>query len=1102
MWRVYIKEFIALLIIINLLLIFLILLGNPPEVHYSGWKSALTSLDYPVFFLIFLTICHLKATDRLGLIKETLARNKFLVIILCLAFLLRFVGIFYPEHHGIVEQEIYTLPIQAAYSGEWLETFKKFSSFETLGLFIQGAIFKLTTYFNFKPFINVFHFLFPDKYYFLNLPSPQIDSWPLWSADGSYNGLSQYEIDRYALNYFIIRLISVFFGTLTVYLTYLIARLLFGESVALFSSLCLGITFIHVVMSMIGRQYVIATFFATLTFLSCWYVMSKGRLRDYLFFGIAMGLTNATKVFPALAIPFITAWVFDFLYNKKKDELYKKRFYTKSSYALAAGTICVFVFVIGCPYTFVDPELFYYRLVNVINCLTDPAGWGLNYFSAEIGPPNWVWWTDFMSSSGLSLPLYLSTFLGMTICIYRAIVHFKREDVLLLSVNFTYFYMLATAVTRREEFIVFITPFLAIFSGIFIVALIELIGRAAFHSDRPRKVILASSLFFIIGIPFFKILLFDYSINTADNRTKAAEWIDDNIPADSHILLIGPYTFKTIISDKHLIDKESGLKNDFHYYLSAGVDYFVVPAVRDLGQFIYHPYIYPEIQSNLKLLHNADKQAEFYRPFFKNRFFSPIITAGNIINEQFDQPLEIYKTNGYALFTAPPMLCDPDFILEPPENVAMFLNGFELVGDQTSDYGKSFQSAKKGAKLWLMPKVSKGEYVLKFRVKVTDNSNPEPVVQVRLGSNWEGKDYGSFCIKGSDIKHSGEFHDVVCSLHLPQSACLSLDITTLTETPVYVESIFIKRFPELLYDPYLLLHPPDQGPRCSDGFELLDDKKSPYGISYRSRVKGAEICIMPRASKGEYQLIFRARAKDNLDTRAIMRIQTGSIFKGADYGTFYIKGTDFKSPDKSQDISYNVRVPQDSRLSINLTTLSKVEIHLESIRIKAIPWGKDFLLEGASHPDRLYYFDTKSDLEMTDVTYNTVALSRYTNAVVTEDALWAKKGEVVGVGGPYQDFPPGKYRVEYRLKTGYYPHDMMDILATIRVQKSGGAIIFNWRELKRTDFSTLEDFENFGLTFELKEKTTLEFFTSFTGMTDMWLQKIHVNSLKSDNFSE
>src|SRR3990167_4619000 len=183
MHTIDIKKLVKRLIIIDLFVIFLILFGNPPDVSSSSWKTEFTTLDYPVLLLTLLVICHLKTTDRLGLIKETLARNKFLAIILTLTFLVRFAGIFYPEHHGLVEQEIYVLPIQAAYSGEWLETFKQFSSFETLGIFIQTILFKPTTYFHFKPFITYFHFLFPDWYYFMNLPSPQIDSWPVWTAD-------------------------------------------------------------------------------------------------------------------------------------------------------------------------------------------------------------------------------------------------------------------------------------------------------------------------------------------------------------------------------------------------------------------------------------------------------------------------------------------------------------------------------------------------------------------------------------------------------------------------------------------------------------------------------------------------------------------------------------------------------------------------------------------------------------------------------------------------------------------------------------------------------------------------------------------------------
>lgn len=775
------KKILKIFIILDIFLILLIFLFR------------IIFLDYPVILLLIALIWYWKLNNKLVRIKTFLKKHSILTIILGLSFLVRFLGIFYPEHYGLVEQEIYTLPIVASFSGKWLETFNQFSSFETLGLFIQGTFFNLTTYFDFKLFINFFHFLFPQHYYFLNIPSPDVHHWPSWSPDGTYSGLSPYLVDRYALNYFLVRLVSVMMGTATIVLVYFSAKNLFGKTVALFSSLVLGFTFLHVVMSTIGREYAISIFFVTLVFLFACYILKKGNIYSYLFCGVAIGLVGAVKVFPASIFPLLTAFILDSFYNKEKKESYSKNLFKKLPYLIFAFIAALFTFLVFSPRLFLDFETFSSGTSNVLShFLGNP--WGMNYYSAKVGLPSWLWWTKFMAGSGLYYPLFLATILGMGIAFYKAVFRFNKESILLLSAILPYLYLINISASRREEFIVFITPFLAILAGIFITQVVGLIRNTTYYSAKSKNIILIGALFLLIGIPILRIFLFDYSINTADNRTKVAEWINKKAQEGDYIYFIGPYTQKIMVSpDKYLISGEDLLRQDFDYYLNTRIDYIVVPAIRNFGQFVYHPKEYQNILNNFKLMHYGQLEAEFYKPFFEDGFFSPVITLGDLVNEHFDGPLQIYKLKKDIPDLSNALEMNPDFISNPPAPVYRTLDKFETIDDKQSNSKKNLFTRQKEAQLSIMPRFGRGKYQVIFQIKTNVNWDSNEIVLIRMGSNIGQKDYGVYYIKGIDFQFPKQYQDFTYSVDFSKASRLSLDLITLSDHDIYLESIIVKK---------------------------------------------------------------------------------------------------------------------------------------------------------------------------------------------------------------------------------------------------------------------------------------------------------------------
>lgn len=665
-------------------------------------------LDRPVIVLSLLLGAY---WFKKGKLKEIL-ENKTILLILFFAFLIRFLGIFFPEHYGLTEQEIYTIPIYAVYSGDWFAAFNLFTSFETFGLFLQTVFFYLTTYFDFRIFISLFHFLFPEHYFFLNIPSLWSTTWATWSPDETYSGLSRVLIDRYALNYFLIRLVSVIFGTATVGVIYLTAKKLYGKTAGIMAAAILSMTFIHVVMSMMGRMYVISAFFTSLTVLFCLFLIGHGSKKYYFLVGVFLGLTNSIKVFPALVIPVIFAVIFTLFKRRQLNQTPAKGFFNIIINIFLVGIGIVGSFILTSPTLFLYPDHYMRMVTSVITLVTGSTVWGLNYYSSEVGLPNYLWWTKLLLETGLTLPFFVIMLLGLVYLIYRCLFYRKSGDWILLFSVVPYYFMLINSPTRREEFITFIIPFFAILGSLGLNLIIETVRKINQKSLRERLIIL---LFFLVfTIPVVKNTLFVYSVNTADNRTKASSWINKHVPLNSYLYVIGVYPGKLHLdSDSYLLGKEDNLVQDINFYRATGVEYLITYAIRDLTPFVYHPSQYQLILNNLNLLKNSTKEAEFYKPFFKDGYFSSIITLGDLVNEHFDMPLEIYKINKSK--TPVSYKIDSLFLDTQKSLTPIVVENFGLVDNAEADGQKLFKSSSANAKIKLLLKFGRGDYDIVFR---------------------------------------------------------------------------------------------------------------------------------------------------------------------------------------------------------------------------------------------------------------------------------------------------------------------------------------------------------------------------------------------------
>ncbi len=107
--------------------------------------------------------------------------------------------------------------------------------------------------------------------------------------------------------------------------------------------------------------------------------------------------------------------------------------------------------------------------------------------------------------------------------------------------------------------------------------------------------------------------------------------------------------------------------------------------------------------------------------------------------------------------------------------------------------------------------------------------------------------------------------------------------------------------------------------------------------------------------------------------------------------------------------------------------------------------------------------------------------SRYGNTAAGSNSL---------VYGPYIPLPPGDYSVQFRIKTTRNAPN--NAIAILDVCGHSGQKIYSQRDITGDDFKTSGKYEIFTLYFHLKEKDNLEWRVYFTGLADVWVDKIQL----------
>jgi YYY domain-containing protein len=394
--------------------------------------------------------------------------------------------------------------------------------------------------------------------------------------------------------YLVGRIAAALSGTVTLLVLFLLGKRIYGDRAAIFATLLLAVTVLHVQLSHFYTVDIFLTLIVVACLLAAWRCAQEGDLFSYLATGALLGLGGATKGAAVFLLPpiLLAHWFGPGNRNRRRW-----------SYAVLLAAAALVFFFLAQPYAILDVGHFL-RDLNEQRRMVTGVG-DFPYTRQYAGTIPYLYQVGNTLAWGLGLPLELLAILGCGLAAARAL---RRGgawgDRFLLSFVIPSFLVVGFLHTKHMRYLAPIVPFLCLFAGRLVDESIE---RLQARTWRMTAVVLAAVLF---GLTALYALAFSRIYLVPSTRTAATEWIaanagpratiliehwDDRVPVDAPE---GRYEFIELpLYEPDTEEKIAGLAGAL-----AGGDYLVLASNRLYGSILRNEERYPVTSSYYRLL--------------------------------------------------------------------------------------------------------------------------------------------------------------------------------------------------------------------------------------------------------------------------------------------------------------------------------------------------------------------------------------------------------------------------------------------------------------------------------------------------------------------
>ena len=365
----------------------------------------------------------------------------------------------------------------------------------------------------------------------------------LGRATGHYHNAQDFAAEFFldpSRVYLAARLATACVGTLTVWLTYLVGKKYFNERVGLVGALFLAVSVIHGSHSHAAITDVPHVLFIVAACLPLREVLTWGRKRDYILSGLLIGLGAATKYLAVLLIPtlLVAAWLSTRYRNAVPDQVASQNDAPASapdssnslhsplkSLALAFAALLTGFFV-GTPFNILNFRAFLVD-IRTQQAISQGGGSGTGY---------WYYLSK-------ALPADMGGFVLLAALVGIVALLWKRKPLsgLFLTFPFLYFVFIGGYPAAYSRYMLPESPFFALLAayalcGFYEAVRVRLVRRNKSALAPVWKGVWALGVLALALPPLWMLLQWDSLMaNTADTRTRALQWVEQNVPAGSAI---------------------------------------------------------------------------------------------------------------------------------------------------------------------------------------------------------------------------------------------------------------------------------------------------------------------------------------------------------------------------------------------------------------------------------------------------------------------------------------------------------------------------------------------------------------------------------------
>lgn len=365
-------------------------------------------------------------------------------------------------------------------------------------------------------------------------------------------------------------------GVLSILLIYNFAKRFLSKNAALYTSAIMSVVFINVINAHYIYTDMLLVMFMILVYDSIYSVFKLPKMKNYLIFGIYLGLAIGVKyngIF--LAAPFLLT---HFIVSKRRDENPDGTVFFRKILAAAMASIIIFILVN--PFSLIDFQGFL-RSISVQSNSFWHMGWGYHIFYSLF--------------EGISIPLTLFGILGLLLFVVRE----KEWGSVLIAFPVIFYIVLVNKSQPFSRYVLPLVPFLSIGTA---YLLFEVVHKSL-KTRRTQSICIGLSLLMLVPT-MVKSIKADILFSSEDTRVLSAEWIKNNVPVGAKIacdstnfrpVIKQPYSQlleKSIyMEDQEGLGEVKGKKVEFMKRVSDKADkgyplYFLSEYPKKNGQFL------------------------------------------------------------------------------------------------------------------------------------------------------------------------------------------------------------------------------------------------------------------------------------------------------------------------------------------------------------------------------------------------------------------------------------------------------------------------------------------------------------------------------------